>query len=355
MQRTGIAVIGRLAQGAELLDGQTVKTNMLYDELRRCYPEADVRCVDVYRYKKRLPVILMQTLLAFVRCEHIFVLLSRNGRRFFFPILTALNAVFRRRLYHNVIGGALPNEAAQMPALRRQLRHFTVNLVESASMQSALAQIGVTNVSVLPNFKRQRILSPEECRGAETAPFIFVTFSRVLREKGSPAAAEAVAAVNAALGAGTAQLRIYGPVDEEYRAAFDALLAQYADCVSYCGCISPAESGTVLADAYMLLFPSVYPGEGMPGTILDAYAAGLPVIATDWHCNAEFVSHGVTGWCYDPETPQQLEEWVRYAVQHPGTVNAMRASCLAQAHRYTPEAGMRMISEIMNLPLETED
>ena len=63
MHRTGIAVIGRLAQGAELLDGQTVKTNMLYEELRRCYPGADVRCVDVYRYKKRLPVILFQTLL----------------------------------------------------------------------------------------------------------------------------------------------------------------------------------------------------------------------------------------------------------------------------------------------------
>ena len=355
MHRTGIAVIGRLAQGAELLDGQTVKTNMLYEALRRCYPGADVRCVDVYRYKKRLPVILFQTLLAFVRCEHIFVLLSRNGRRFFFPILTALNAVFRRQLYHDVIGGALPGEAAQSPSLRRQLRRFTVNWVESASMQNALAQIGVTNAAVLPNFKRQKILVPEECRGGDAAPFVFVTFSRVLREKGIPAAAEAVAAVNAAMGEGTAQLRIYGPVDEDYRAAFDALLVQYADCVSYHGCVPPAESGAVLADAYMLLFPSVYAGEGMPGTILDAYAAGLPVIATDWHCNAEFVSHGVTGWCYDPGAPQQLEEWVRYAVQHPRTVNAMRESCLAQAHRYTPEAAMRIISEMMKLPLEKEN
>ena len=51
MRKKSIAVVGRVAEGVELLDGQTVKTKILCEELLRCFPECKLICVDTYRIK----------------------------------------------------------------------------------------------------------------------------------------------------------------------------------------------------------------------------------------------------------------------------------------------------------------
>lgn len=348
MSRNDIAVIGRTAQGTQLLDGQTVKTNTLCDELRRTFPDRRIVCVDTFQYKKRAVPILWDTLRAFLSCRHIFVLLSRNGRTFFFPIITALGRLFRRRLYHDVVGGALPGEARERPALLRQLRRFDVNWVEFEGMKQELEALGLHNVEVLPNFKRLRLLTPEQLPTASREPYIFSMFSRVCKTKGMTEAAEAVAEVNCRLGRPVAQLRIYGPVEEAYQEEFSQVLSRHEDCVRYLGCIPQDQSVEVLRDSFMLLFPSVYPGEGMPGTIIDAFSAGLPVIATDWHFNAQLVKNGVTGYHYDWTDARLLTERILYAIAHPEEVDAMRLSCLEAAKKYSPEAAMAQILRKMD-------
>lgn len=348
MGKDAIAVIGRMAIGTILLDGQTVKTNTLCQELRVRYPDREFVFVDVYQYKKRIIPILLGTLKAFFRCEHIFVLLSRNGRRFFFPLLTGLNRIFRRRMYHNVIGGALPGEAAKSKSLRRQLNRFQVNWVEFSQMADELRKAGVTNAEVLPNFKRLQILQPEEQNREHREPYVFSMFSRVMRDKGMTAAAQAVCEVNKRLGRIAAVVHIYGPVEEDYREEFDLVLQTHSDCVRYLGCIPQDQSVEALRCSFMLLFPSVYRGEGMPGTIIDAFSAGLPVIATNWHFNGELVRNGETGYCYDWQCPHLLTEHILHAVTHPEEVDAMRQACLTEAKKYAPDTVMKQIEQKMN-------
>lgn len=348
MKKDGIAVIGRVAEGTQLLDGQTVKTKILYEELRRCFPDRKVVCVDTYGYRKRMIPILWKTLRAFTDCGHVFVLLSKKGRVFFFPLVTGLARLFHRRIYHDVIGGSLPLEARETPTILRQLRRFDVNWVEFDQMKQELEALGLENVEVLPNFKRLRILSPEALPQRSAAPYTFTMFSRVCKTKGMTEAAEAVAQVNGRLGGPVARLRIYGPVEEDYREEFQQVLSRHGDCVQYMGCIPQDQSVEVLRDSFMLLFPSVYPGEGMPGTIIDAFSAGLPVIATDWHFNAQLVVSGVTGYHYDWTKPELLTERILYAIAHPEEVDAMRPGCLEEAKKYAPEAAMAQILRKMD-------
>ena len=350
MKKQGIAVIGRVANGTELLDGQTVKTKTLVEELRRSFPDEDILCVDTYRYSRRFLKIFWDTLKAFRKSGHIFVLLSRNGRTFLFPVLTGLNKLFRRRLYHDVVGGALPKEAAQRPALVRQLKRFHVNWVEFEGMKQELADLGVHNVEVLPNFKRLSILPPEALTTGHQEPFLFTMFSRVCKDKGMTVAAETIGSINAHYGRTVAKLHIYGPVEEPYRQEFEALLAAHPEDVRYMGCIPQDRSVEALRGSFMLLFPSVYPGEGMPGTIIDAFSAGLPVIATDWRFNTQLVRHGRTGYHYDWTKPELLRERIVYAIEHPQEVDDMRPACLEEAARYTPEAVMAQILEKMSDP-----
>lgn len=348
MRKDAIAVIGRMATGTVLLDGQTVKTNTLCQELRTRYPDRDFVFVDMYQYKRRAIPILLGTMKAFFRCEHIFVLLSKNGRRFFFPLLMGLNRIFRRRMYHDVIGGALPEEAAKSRSLRRQLNRFQVNWVEFSQMAEDLRKAGVTNAEVLPNFKRLQILQPDELTRDHQEPYVFSMFSRVTRDKGMTAAAQAVSEVNERLGRTAAVVHIYGPVEEDYRQEFEQILKTRSNCVRYLGCIPQDQSVEVLRRSFMLLFPSVYRGEGMPGTIIDAFSAGLPVIATNWHFNGELVHSGETGYCYDWQCPQLLAEHMLHAVTHPEEVDAMRQSCLTEVKKYAPDTVMEQIVQKMN-------
>lgn len=347
MAGKGIAIIGRIAAGEQLTDGQTVKTKTLYEELCGRFPDFKIICVDTFRYRKRLLYIIWRALCAFVECDHIFVLLSKNGRRFFFPVLMCLNAIFHRRLYHDVIGGALPDEAMESRALCRQLRKFEINWVEFAEMKEQLERAGVQNVEVLPNFKRLHILQEGQLREKWQEPYPFVMFSRVIREKGINEAAKAIKAVNDRFGRLRAVLYIYGPVEDSYQKEFSEILKRYGSCVSYMGCVPFQESVQVLRDCFMLLFPTFYKGEGMPGTILDAFSAGLPVIATDWHFNGNLVRTGDTGYCYDWKKPELLAEYISYAVEHPEEINKMRKNCLAEAAKYTADIVMEQICRRM--------
>ncbi len=343
MNTHGIAVIGRRAVGVQLLDGQTVKTNVLYQELSERYPERTLICVDTYQYSKHILSILYHTVQAFVNCEHIFVLLSRNGRALFFPILMGLNCFFHRRLYHDVIGGVLPGEVRSHPALRKYLNRFEVNWVEFDAMKQELEQLGVKNVEVLPNFKRLHLLTADQLQPWTGEPFVFTMFSRVTKEKGIGEAASAIAAANQHFGMRRTVLYIYGPVELSYQAEFDAILEANVGTVFYCGCVPYEESVEALRRSFMLLFPSTYPGEGVPGTLIDAFSAGVPVIATDWHYNAQFVESGRTGYCYPWQQPEQLLEYIIYAVEHASEIDGMRPACLTEAQKYTPAQVMAQI------------
>ena len=85
----------------------------------------------------------------------------------------------------------------------------------------------------------------------------------------------------------------------EFKDEFDDLLEQYSDCVTYRGAVDAAKSVETLKNYYMLLFPTRYYNEGIPGTIIDAMAAGVPVIARKWHYCSEMLMHQNNGFVYD--------------------------------------------------------
>jgi glycosyltransferase involved in cell wall biosynthesis len=54
----------------------------------------------------------------------------------------------------------------------------------------------------------------------------------------------------------------------------------------------------VLRDYFALLFPIYYIGEGFAGTAIDAFSAGVPVIASDWKYNSEVIKEGINVHCF---------------------------------------------------------
>lgn len=337
-----IGIIGRVADGVDLFDGQTVLTRTLRDELAKRIDGCSIFCVDTYEYKKHFVRCFFRTIVTLFQCEHIFILLSRNGERFYFPFLYYANKFFRRRVYHRAIGGVLDEGVKKYPKWVKYLNSFVVNWVEGEPQKERLEGLGVTNTIEIYNFKNVEIVSPDNFPVYSQPPYRFCTFCRVTKAKGISEAINAVIKINQLRG-NIARLDIYGPLEEPYRQEFEDLLILAGASVRYMGSVAPEKSVDTLKDYFMHLFPTTWRGEGMPGTLVDAFAAGLPTIATNWNLNADILNEGITGFCYDWQEPALLVEKMLYAIDHSDQITEMRFACIKEAEKYTPDIVMEQI------------
>lgn len=344
-----IGVIGRTAYGTDLCDGQTIKTRVLIDELKRKYPSADFYIVDTYQYQKNVLTILKNLMTCMKKSRVVFILLSRNGMRVLFPIVNFINRFYRRPVLHDCIGAALEEHVKKYKGLKKQLNRFEVNWVESKQLKKRLEKLGVENVEYLPNFKRLEAVQESELPQHFEAPYQFCTFSRVNEAKGIGRAAEAVIKINKEAGKRLVCLDIYGPIEGNYELVMNRYIEASDGAIEYKGVAEYAQSVAILKDYYALLFPTMFEGEGFPGTLLDAFHAGIPVIATDWHLNGEIISHAKTGYLYDHTDGAGLERWIMHAIENSGEIQAMKRQCLEEAKRYSPDSVM----EVINRKIET--
>jgi len=71
-----------------------------------------------------------------------------------------------------------------------------------------------------------------------------------------------------------------------------------------------------MSRAMALVLPSIW-YENFPRTLVEAFACGLPVIASRIGALVELVSDGKTGLLFEPGNSQDLAEKMRWAQQHP--------------------------------------
>jgi glycosyltransferase involved in cell wall biosynthesis len=73
--------------------------------------------------------------------------------------------------------------------------------------------------------------------------------------------------------------------------------------------------------------------EGLPRVILEAFATGRPVIATDVPGCRHAVTPGHTGWLVPPRSVTALQAAMLDVVQHPERATALGPACRAEAER----------------------
>lgn len=337
-----ITVIGHFGFGLSCLDGQTVKTKVVADELCRQLGEDQIIKIDTHGGAKNLLKAPLQVHRALKNSKNVIIFPAHNGLRVYAPLLAAARRRFKdRRLHYVVIGGWLPEFLKARPSLAKSLKSFDGIYVETNTMKQALTAMGFENVAVMPNCKKLAVLSEDELVYAQESPYRLCTFSRVMKEKGIEDAVAAVKNANERLGYAAFELDIYGQVDEAQRVWFDALQKEFPDGVRYCGAVDADKSVETLKNYFALLFPTHFYTEGIPGTIIDAYAAGLPVIAAKWESFADIIEDDNTGIGYDFDNPSQLEDILMYMAKEPSKILKMKSACLKKAKDYTPETALR--------------
>ena len=90
-----------------------------------------------------------------------------------------------------------------------------------------------------------------------------------------------------------------------------------------------------------MLFPTRFFTEGVPGTFIDAYAAGLPVVASSWESVADVLIEGRTGYAYPFGDVDALVALLLRIACQPELITRLRTHCVSEALRYQPEQAIR--------------
>lgn len=113
--------------------------------------------------------------------------------------------------------------------------------------------------------------------------------------------------------------------------------------ISYVGRLEPEAVRHAMGTSEALVFASRW-YEGQPITILEAFAAGLPVIAPRIGSIPELVEDGRTGILFDAEEPGALDAAVSRAAADPASLRAMGTEARVRYERFhTPAANYQQL------------
>ena len=158
----------------------------------------------------------------------------------------------------------------------------------------------------------------------------------MIYEKGIEDAIQVVRKINEEYNKIIYELDIYGPIDEEYKDRFTTIVNNAPEYIQYKGCIDSKKSVNTLKNYYLLLFPTKFKTEGIPGTIIDALSAGVPIIASRWDNVEEIISHEKNGLIYDfndlLDFKINLEKMINTK-----SIKNMKKECLIETKKFQKE------------------
>jgi glycosyltransferase involved in cell wall biosynthesis len=163
---------------------------------------------------------------------------------------------------------------------------------------------------------------------------------RLSPEKGVDTAIRAIGLIR-----DRAHLEIAG--DGPERGLLEGLAGEVAPgAVTFHGRLPRSEVLGLIGSANALLMPSRW-HENQPMTILEAFACGVPVVATDLGGIPELVTDGVTGRLVPPDDPRALADAAAALVSDPAVGRDLgRAGGELARRRFSPETHLTRLTEL---------
>lgn len=237
----------------------------------------------------------------------------------------------QKNVYYWVVGGGFHHLVEKGELGARYYHYLKKILVQSPDMKESLEKQGLDNVLFVPNSKPVYPIVPDN--SCDKMRFVFL--SRVEPTKGCDLILNCVKIFNKEGLENKFNVTFYGTIDTTYEPVFKKEVASIPN-VAYRGLLNltAKEGYEELSKHDAFLFPTFYENEGFPGVIVDAYIAGLPIVASDWHFNAQFVKDGVTGFVIPAMDEQSLYRIMKSFINGEHDVKAMKKTCLSEATKY---------------------
>jgi len=237
------------------------------------------------------------------------------------------------RCYHqSALGTAVVGTGTSIHRLlatySRRVDRFIV-LTEFAKAKFVSAHLPVVKFEVIPNW-----LASDPGPGAGNGGF-FLFVGRLSPEKGVAELLLAWSRIRT-----PARLKIVGagPLESEV-----AVAAKRGCGLEYVGHLTSPDVTKLMQQATALIVPSQW-YEGLPMTVIEAYASGTPVIASRLGSLEELVVPKRTGLLFAPQDPEDLAQKIDWISTNPGELPSMRSAARAAFEaNYNAACGYRRL------------
>lgn len=233
--------------------------------------------------------------------------ISKGSLKWLTYVLYFLNKKIMRKSVVMVMGGKFPEMVIEDEKLQKYIKEYKHLYVETNGMKDLLNSVMVNNVSVFPNCRTRPKKTLEVSKNHN--PYIkCLFFSLISEDKG----------VDVVFGAAE-QLKkkdvnfiidFYGHIDSKFKGKFDSTISQIEN-LNYKGIFKSLEEDRVyekLGEYDLLLFPTKWKNEGVPGVLVEAKIAGLPAIVSNINYNAELINNDMNGNVLENNTPLEMAQ-----------------------------------------------
>lgn len=326
--------IGPFGNGRVPDNGASIKNFHILNRLRPLIP--DLIALDTDGWKKR-PILLLRILWTILRNPKGRYILSLNNDSANKIIRLLKSIAPNANVVYWVIGGSIGKWINDRKVSASDYAWLQNIIVEGESMKTQMAAAGLSNVSVMPNFKSFKDL-PSMVSHKKNDILKFVFISRINVDKGCSLLLNAVESLNSAGYEHRFTVDFYGPVEDNYLEEFklkinaipNATYRRFLD-------LRDKLNYSVLAEYDAMIFPTFWHGEGCPGIVIDAYICGLPILASDWNLNGDYIIHNHTGYLFEPKSVEAIADSLLKCITGEIDLEVLRAGALKAKHRYDIE------------------
>jgi starch synthase (maltosyl-transferring) len=193
-----------------------------------------------------------------------------------------------------------------------------MNICVSQGVALSESSVGLrpSKLVVIPNsVQAERFMNarPADLRplGIPGGSLVFISIGRLDRQKGIDVLIDSLSYLESL--DSRVHFLVVGDGGEHDALRRQAAHNRYADRVHFAN--RRDDIPQLLAASYALVLSSRW--EGMPNVVLEAMAAGKPVIATRVEGIAELIKHLVNGLIVEPQNPQELAIAISWLLDHP--------------------------------------
>lgn len=292
-----ILYIATTAKNRSRLDGETVKCKLLEEYLNEI-DSINLISVDTDNWKYHIIKLVFKIVFNYFRCQKIVVSSADRGANIVLDFFRKIKC--KKDIYYFVIGGSLYKNINSRKWNIETYTKLKRIYVEANTLKENLNSIGINNVKVLNNFRK---VSEFGNRYNNDEKIKFVFYSRVIKEKGIEKAIELIKRLNKE--GYNCCLDIYGQVSEEY---LNELKENFSENIKYESEIKPnsKDEYEILSYYDVFLLPTEYPGECLPGALIDAYISGLAVVVSNWTYAKEYVNDGKNGIIFEYQNYEDM-------------------------------------------------
>ena len=235
----------------------------------------------------------------------------------------------RRSLYF-MMGGQERYKIAKDQALIKQYSCYQKIYVETDTMRRCLVEAGMNNVAVFPNCRKRSEQDVRAIRHSGNIRCVF--FSIIQPEKGVDLIIDAAKELT------DVEFFFYGPIKKEYESEFLSNIHDLNN-VRYKGLFTgtDADKYKELSAYDILLLPTRWKNEGVPGILVESKIAGLAEIVSNQNYNAEIVTNKKDGIVLGENTVDCLKAAIRSLADDYQALEAMKYESWLSAKKFLVE------------------